>query len=257
MQPNNEDAPPGVLDRGLAILEFFAVMGETSPSVVAKSLGLSRSAAYRIVDTLRQRGFLETNEITGKLRLGVRAAELGMAAIAGVDVARIAPPYMKDLARSTLETSFLAVMNDNSMVYIYKEEGPQAVKMSTELGGRRPLHCTSLGKAFMSVLPHEERQALIGTLDLQPFTENTITDVDALEDDLILTKERGYSTDRIENEEGVACFGAPILDYRRLPIAAISIAGPAERIFPQEQEVTPLLIDAASEISRRLGFIEI
>lgn len=254
-EPEKRGGLSGTLERGLAILEFFAATGEASASTVAGELGLSRSATYRLLDALRERGYLEVDPASEKLRLGMRAAELGMAALAGMDVTRLAPPYLRDLVRATSETVFLAVVDSDSVVYVYKEEGPRAVTMSSQLGSRRPLHSTALGKAYMSALPDDERRSLVGRLDLPRLTANTITDADALEADLASTAERGYAVDNVEGEDGVACFAAPVLDHRRRPVAAISIAGPAERTLPNEETMGPLVRQTAAALSRRLGYV--
>ncbi len=251
----NRDSLSGTLERGLTILEYFAVEREATAAMVAEALGLSRSATYRILDALRGRGYLEVNPLSERLRLGMRAAELGMAALAGVDVVRLAPAYLRGLVEATSETVFLAVVDDDAVVYVYKEEGPQAVTMSSRLGSRRPLHCTALGKAFMAALPDEDRRSLLGRLDLRRFTRNTITDASALEEELILTGERGYAVDDVEVEDGVACFAAAVLDHRAIPVAAISVAGPAERILPKGEELGRLVARTASEVSSRLGYV--
>jgi IclR family acetate operon transcriptional repressor len=246
----------GTLERGLAILRFFAATGEASPVVVADALGLSRSATYRILDTLREQGLLEVNPASEKLRLGVKAVEIGMAALKGIDVVRLAPAYLRDLVDSASETAFLGVVDDDAVVYVYKEEGPQSVTMSSQLGSRRPLHCTGLGKAYMSALSEDERRSLVRKLDMRRFTANTVTDVSALEEELLLTRERGYAIDNIEVEQGVACFAAPVLDYRGRPVASISVAGPADRVLSKGEKLGPLVAKAASALSRRLGYVE-
>jgi IclR family transcriptional regulator, acetate operon repressor len=246
----------GTLERGLAILEFFAVTGEASAVMVADALGLSRSATYRILDTLQEKGYLEVNPASERLRLGVKAAEIGVAALEVVDVIRLAPAYLRDLAQAAAETAFLAVVADDAIVYVYKEEGPEAVRLSSSLGSRRPLHCTGLGKAYMSALPEEERRALVARLDLRRMTENTITDAAKLEEELVATWERGYAFDDVEVEEGVACFAAPLLDYRGRPVAAISVAGPADRVLSKGKKLGPLVAGTAAAISRRLGYIK-
>lgn len=245
----------GTLERGLAILEFFAATGEASASMVSEALGLSRSATYRLLDTLREHGYLEINPATERFRLGMRAAELGMAAVAGMDAVRLAPAYLQDLVRATEETAFLAVVHDDEVVYVYREEGPQPVTMSSRIGSRRPLHCTALGKAYMSALPDDVRRSLVGRLDLRRLTDNTITDAPALEAELARTRERGYAVDNVEVEEGVACFAAPVLDYRGLPVAAISVAGPADRILSKGEKLGPLVAETAGVLSRRLGHV--
>ena len=251
------EALSGTLERGLSVLEFVAKRGEASASDAVAALGISRSATYRIIDTLRRKRYLEISPGSEKLRLGIRTTELGMAAVSGVDAVRLAPSHLRALVEQTLETVFLAVVDDDvAVVYVYKEEGPQAIKMSSRLGSRRPLHCTALGKAYISALPDDVQPSFIKGLRLRRLTDNTITDAGVLEAEISVAKERGYAVDRVEVEEGVACFGAALRDYRGLPVAAISVAGPAERLLPKEDKVGPLVAKTALAISRRLGYVE-
>ena len=229
--------------------------GEASPAAVAEAVGLSRSATYRILGTLREQGFLEVNPESEKLRLGLKAAELGMAALSKIDVIRLAPTYLRGLVRAASETVFLAVVNNDEVVYVYKEEWPRPIRMVSQVGSRRPLHCTALGKAYASALPAEARRSLVGRLQMRRFMPNTITDPAALEKEIALTAERGYAIDNVEIEEGVACVGAPVLDFRGLPVAAISVAGPADRVAPQTERLGPIVAETASRISRRLGYL--
>ena len=188
------EAPSGTLERGLSVLEFFAGAGEAAASDAVAALGISRSASYRILGTLQRRGYLEINPASEKLRLGVRTAELGMAAVSG--------------------------------------------------------------KAYLSALSAEARRVLVGELDFKRFTANTITESAALEGEVLATRERGYGIDRVEIEEGVACFGAPVCDHLGSPVAAISVAGPADRMLPREAEIGPLVVETALAISRRLGYVD-
>ena len=244
----------GTLKRGLSILQYVAANGEATPVTVAKALNSSKSTTYRILEALRGIGFLEVNPSSGRLRLGVKALELGMAALAEVNVIKCAPPYLSKLAATTLETVFLAVPNDDEMVYVYSEESSQPIKMNTKLGTRRPLHSTSLGKAYMSALPEEDRKELISRLDLVRFTKNTITDPAKLESDLSASIVRGYAFDDVEAEEGVSCLAAPVRDYTGLPVAAISVSGPTERIVLKRDEIGIHVSETAKMLSRRLGF---
>ena len=129
----------GTLERGLRLLQFFASAGEATPAEAAKATGLSRSATYRIADRLRGWGFLELNPATEALRLGSEAVRLGMAALTSLEVTQVAPPHLRALADQTRETVNLAVVDGDAVVYIHKEEGTLAVKMTAQLGARRPL----------------------------------------------------------------------------------------------------------------------
>ena len=243
----------GTLERGLLLLQFFAAAGEATPAEAAKATGLSRSATYRIADRLRGSGFLELNPATEALRLGSEAVRLGMAALADLEVTRVAPPHLRILADRTRETVNLAIVDGNAVVYIHKEEGTVAVKMTAQLGSRRPLHCTALGKAYLAALPVQELEARLAGLELTRFTASTITDLAALEAELGRVRERGWAADTEEVEEGVYCLGAAVRDHRQLPVAAISGAGPAYRLRPRVDRVGRLVAATAAAISRRLG----
>ena len=214
----------GTLERGLRLLQFFAAAGEATPAEAAKATGLSRSATYRIADRLRGWGFLELNPATESLRLGSEAVRLGMAALTSLEVTRVAPPHLRALADRTGETVNLAVVDGDAVVYIHKEEGTLAVKMSAQLGTRRPLHCTALGKAFLAALPPRELDSRLAGLELTRFTARTITDPTVLEAELGRIRARGYAIDQEEVEDGVYCLGAAVRDHRQLPVAAIDEA---------------------------------
>jgi IclR family acetate operon transcriptional repressor len=86
-------------------------------------------------------------------------------------------------------------------------------------------------------------------------TPYTLTSAEALLAELELVRTQGFAIDEQENEEGVRCAGAPIFDYSRKVIGAISVSGPASRLTRKRSiEIGPLVRDAASEISRRMGF---
>jgi IclR family acetate operon transcriptional repressor len=243
----------GTLERGLRLLQFFAAAGEATPADAAKATGLSRSATYRIADRLRGWGFLELNPATEALRLGSESVRLGIAALASLEVTRVAPPHLRRLADRTQETVNLAVLDGHAIVYIHKEEGTLAVKMTAQLGARRPLHCTALGKAYLAALPPQELDGLLAGLELTRFTAATITDPAALGAELDRIRERGYAIDEEEVEEGVYCLGAAVMDHRQLPVAAISVAGPAYRVRAKADRVGALVAETSAAISRRLG----
>ena len=244
---------PGTLERGLRLLQFFAAAGEATPAEAAKATGLSRSATYRIADRLRGWGFLELDPASEALRLGPEAVRLGTAALTSLEVTRVAPPHLRTLADRTQETVNLAVLDGDAVVYIHKEEGTLAVKMSAQLGSRRPLHCTALGKAYLAALPPEELAVRLGELELDRFTAATITDPAALGAELERVRARGWAVDAEEVEEGVYCLGAAVRDHRRQAVAAISVAGPAYRVRAKADQVGPLVAETAAAISRRLG----
>ncbi|MCL1838752.1 MAG: IclR family transcriptional regulator [Propionibacteriaceae bacterium] len=247
------EEPKGILSRSLKILRLFVHKPRWSPSDIAREMNLSRSTTYRILNTLCEYGLLERMDSGRQLSLGFQAAEIGMAAVAYLDVAQVARVPMQELAQRVGETVFLAVNSDDEMVYVHKEMGWHAVAHSSEIGQRNPLHCTSMGRAFLSNLPDAEMLSVVHRLTLSQRTPQTITDVDKLIEDIRESRARGYAIDNCENVEAVACCGASILNYLNRPVASLSVAGPAERILAEIESISEATMQTAASISKMLG----
>jgi DNA-binding IclR family transcriptional regulator len=245
----------GTLERGLAVLEHVGMRQEISTNAIATQLGLSRSAVYRIVHTLKELDYLEADHVTGRVRLGARLVELGVQAMSSTDLHKAAPQFLSGLAARSGETIFLAVPDGDAMVYVAKDRGANAVTLHCQLGTRRPQHASSLGKAWLSALASGERADRVTRMRMDRLTPNTIVDRTQLLDELERTSRRGWAIDNIENELDVGCVAAPIRDRTGQPVAAMSIAGPAGRVLLRMDELGPMVADAATTLSRRLGHL--
>ncbi len=249
------EAPVGTLERGLSILQFFKRTPEATIPEVAVAVGLSRSTTYRIAERLHELGFLEVNSTTNRWRLGREAVQLGVVALQSTDVMRVAPELLRLLLEIAGEAVNLAVFDADSMVLLYREQGPQSVTISSRLGSHRPMHASAVGKAFLSAMDERERRVLVGRISLKRYTDTTITSAVALDREIVEIKSRGYAIDHSEFEATLACTAAPVFDHRRQPVAAISVSGPAERILSQIDRIGGLVADTAKAISERLGFV--
>jgi IclR family acetate operon transcriptional repressor len=241
----------GTLERGLAVLERVGRCQEISTNAIARQLGLSRSAAYRIVGTLKNLDYLEADHVTGRIRLGTRLVELGVRAMSATDLHRCAPRYLSTLAEESGETTYLAVPDSDAMVYVATKQsgGPSAVTLACRLGTRRPQHATSLGKAWLAALPEHDRAERVRRMRLDPLTANTIVDHDRL------LSERGWAIDDIENEPDVGCVAAVVRDHSGDPVGAISIAGPAGRVLVRLEDLGSRVAAGAAALSLRLGYV--
>jgi DNA-binding IclR family transcriptional regulator len=245
----------GTLEKGLAVIQFVGERGEVTAAAVTEAFGLSRSATYRLLDRLRAGGYLQEGPTPGGFRLGPRMVVIGLAALDQMDLMHVAPPLLGPLAQAAGETVNLAVPQGDEMVYVYQHDGPGSVKVTARLGTRRPMNCTSLGKAYLAFLPEAEREERLAAMPYVRLTARSLMTAEALRPELEVTRDRGWSVDDIEVEEGVSCVGAPVLDFRGRPVAAISVAGPAERMPGKRPTVVPLLLETAKTISNRLGYL--
>ena len=252
---SNGDRRSGTLERGLAILEMLSTAGPVTPSRVMDELDLSRSAGYRILGLLRQRGYVDWDGSAGPIKLGRHVVILGLAALASFDPFAAAQAYLRDLSAELSEAALMAVQDGHRMVYVAHEDATNnLIAVRRLLGVQRPMHATSLGKAYLAALPIAEADALVDELRLVALTPNTIIDRARLRAELDETRSRGYAVDDGENEADVMCFGAAIRDDRGLPVCAISVAGPRERISAKSEIISRRVAEVALLVSQRLGF---
>jgi DNA-binding IclR family transcriptional regulator len=247
----------GTLERGLAILQFFKTAHETSIQDLADSLHLSRSTTYRLVERLRELGFLEVNAVSGRLRLGLESMQIGVAALQSTDVMRIAPEYLRTLSEQAEASANLAVFDVDRMVLLHREQGPHAVTVSARLGSYRPMQASSLGKAYLAAMSASEREALISRLDFKAYTPSSITDAQQLRREIAEIRDAGYAVDRAEFEQTLSCCAAAVFDHRRQPVAVVSVSGLTELIAPRLAQLGPLVHRAAQTMSARLGCIDL
>ncbi len=224
-------------------------------SDLARQLQLDRSTTYRILLSLEKCGFVEKDEKTGTYTLGIGAFEVGHAYLRRMDFVQVSKPIMTQLALRAEETVHLAVLSDREIVYVDKVDSPRTLGVISKIGQRAPVYCTALGKALLAYQPREEMARIIKEIELKPYTEATITSKKALLEELRRIRERGYSLDRREYEEGVECIAAPIRDHLGNVIAALSISGPRSKIgTPQEKEFVSQVMEAADSISSKMGY---
>lgn len=243
------------VDRALTLLEYLAQTGNKhGVRELAEALKFSRSTTQRLLQTLNRRGFVMQDPETQKYCLGMKAIEIGLAGLARLELVDIARPYLERLTRLADETVFLAVEDSGEIVYLYKVEGTRSVRTSAVLGSRKPMHCTALGKAILAALSPNQVDEILDARRMAKLTENTKTSRRSLHKELSLVRGRGYATDHEETEEGLCCVAAPIRNHTGKVIAAISVAGPSNRMLPNEAQLIEMAQDTASDISTRIGF---
>lgn len=245
------------VDRALSILQLLAEESSDGLALteISRRLGLNQSTCHHLLSTLRVRRFVSQDEESRRYRLGIKAVEVGQAAMQQVDLVRVALPQMEELMASVQENVNLVVLDNDSVVYVAQVPCDRTVRMFTRIGERAPLHCTGVGKVLLAGLPKEERSNLIDRLELPRFTAATICDGDLLKQELEQVATRGYAMDREEREEDVTCIAAPLRDYSGEVVAGVSISAPSSRLDEaQQQELVPYLLAAADKISRELGY---
>ena len=243
------------LDRGLLLLEALSEVRELPLSEVARRLHLPFSTTFRLLETLRRRGFVAQSSETGLYRLGIRAFEVGSTFLAQGQLHEVAHPVMDALVGEINETVNLAVLDKKEAVYIHRVESRLLVRKFTQLGARTPLYCTGVGKVLLAWRRPGEALALLGQSPLEALTRNTLTDPTALLRELSKVRVRGYAFDNEEREVGVRCVAAPVRDGKGQVVAALSLSAPASRL-PRARlgRIAERVMAAADKISAGLGW---
>lgn len=243
--------------RAVVMLEMLADgSGEMGVTEMGRHLGVHKATASRLLATLAAHGLVERNPSTDKYRLGFGLIHLAGSAVAGMDLVREARPILEDLAERTQETVNLAVLDGDSVLNIDQISSPRTVASRSWVGRRTPYHCTSNGKVLLAFAQESERERLL-SLPLESRTRNTITNPDAIRSQLAEVGALGYARTVEELEEGLSAVAAPVRAADGVVVAAVSVAGPAFRMRPEELDrLARLTMDAAGAISRRMGFVE-
>lgn len=243
------------LDRGLLLLDVLSEAQELPLSEVARRLHLPFSTTFRLLETLRRRGFVSQSSETGLYRLGIRAFEVGSTFLTQGQLHEAAHPVMNALVDELNETVNLAVLDKTEAVYIHRVESRLLVRKFTQLGARTPLYCTGVGKVLLAWRPPEEALALLTEGPLVPLTKNTHTEPKAIVEELRQVRARGYAVDNEERELGVRCVAAPVRDGKGRVIAALSLSAPAARL-PRARmgAIAARMMAAAGQISAGLGW---
>jgi IclR family acetate operon transcriptional repressor len=116
------------------------------------------------------------------------------------------------------------------------------------------MHASGIGKALLAHMEAGRRNRLLAQERLEQFTKRTITDVDALLENLLAIRERGYSVDDEERNMGMRCIAAPVFDFNGEAVAGISVSGPASRVSAEEtKRLARAVISAAQELTLAIG----
>jgi DNA-binding IclR family transcriptional regulator len=242
------------LVKAVAALDaLLAAPDGRSLAEIARETGLSKATAHRLLGGLADAQLVRPLG-EGRYALGPRCLVLGAGFLAGVDLRREALPALRELAQRAGETVHLGVLSGTQVVYIEKVDSHHAIRMHSRVGATQPALSTGLGRAILAYAEPELVEAALAA-GVQARTPGTVTDPGALRTLLARVRERGVAVDDVENEPGIRCVAAAVLDHAGRPVAAISVSGPEHRVTPQEAaRLAPLVRETAERVSRGLGW---
>lgn len=241
----------------MRILECFTEQKpEWGVSEIARHLGLPKSTASTILDTLEFGMFVEKNVDTGRYRLGLRLFELGYVAQLRLELREVALRYLEDLEAKTQQIVYMTVPCQGEVLYLEAVYPSRRLINYSIVGRKGPMHCTGVGKAILAHLPPSEVDLIVRLRGLRRYTPSTITDLEELHRELAVIRERGYAIDDMEHDPTVKCVAVPIRNPNGEVVGSISVSGPPMQFTEAAiKEYAELLAVASSEISRRVSRI--
>ena len=224
---NNSIYRVQALERALDILDCFNFQNrEMSLSDLVNHTGLNKTTAKRLVSNLTARGYLQRDSNSRKYQLGMRLFELGGVVLSSFSLRRAAASPMLALQNETGATVLLGVRMEDHLVYVDKRDGDGVIRISSDVGWRRPLHYGMLGMVLMADLDAAEVERILQENPLEAHTPFSITDPDAFSLRLEESQAQGYVLEKEEAVEGLLGIAAPVKDYNRRAVAALGIAIP-------------------------------
>jgi len=243
------------LDRGLRVIESIAAInGSATLAEIARKTALPRSTAHHILRALVDFGYLLQDGDARTYTLAPKLFRLTGRTWTKEQLAEIAMPYLDELSRLTGEGTSLAVLRDGTVTVIAKREPDGPVRVVQEVGARRPIYCTAVGKALAAWLPEPELAGIIRRTAFDRLTPSTLISPAAFRRELARIRSSGFALDNEEHVEGIRCIAAPVRDHSGEVRASLCVVGPKSRM-PQRRimKIREPLAAVAAALSARLG----
>lgn len=226
---------------------------------VATALGLSKAVVFRILASLQERGYVESDTQSRRYLLGPKSLSLGTAYLDWAGNARRAVhDALVTLSTRSQETATLSLRSGWERMYVDQVLPPHDIKMVVPIGRQFPLHAGASSKAFLAFLPEAEQERFFAEHKKLPaLTDRTPVKERALRAELERIRADGFAASRGERQPGAASVAAPILDGGGLPTAVVSVCGPMERFESRHEDAAGLLLAETARLSRqadRLSF---
>ena len=247
------------IHRAFTIIDEVSKSNERglSMSEIADKISLPVSTVYRIIQNLIHWQYIVERE-DGNYTLGFAFLSLGNIVKENLKLTSIARTHMENLNQITSETIYLSLLDPVhcEIIYIDKLESRHSIKLAAGIGSRNFIHGTANGKCLVSKLSKDKIKKMLETKGMPALTQYTITDIQRFLEEIDQVNAVGYALDDLENELGVRCVAAPILDYTGKVVAAVSISGIDSNMSLErlKTEYSLLVHDAALKISQRMGY---
>lgn len=242
--------------RTLDIIEFIT-KSPKSPNytTILNHTGIPKSSLSMLLHELVKSDYIDYDPEIRVYYPGLKLIQIGAICLNNTNVSREISMGIKRLSDDLGETTHAGILDGRHIVYIAKHHGSRDLSIVATIGYRLPAHATAIGKVLLSQISVADLSARLEAAPLERFTDNTITDIGLLLDELRQVAKQGYAIDNQEIIPGGICVAAPIIDKANKTVAAVSVTLAASRV--QEGDFMAVIIDKvgkmAAHVSMRLG----
>ncbi len=249
---NEKEAKVKSLAKALKILELFdRDHPERGVMELARLSGMMKSSVYNIISTFYSCGYLEKSD-NGRYRLGLKILELSNVLQNNQETPKLVKPFMDKIAEECNETVYFAIPSATEVIYMEASHPRGMTFTRSVVGVKVKMYCTSVGKAMLAFSGEELFRAVVDA-GMPAFTPFTLTNEQALREDLEQTRRRGYAIDNMEHEYGIRCIGVPVRNARGDIVGALSISGPSLRVMDDKVTLfSASLLNASNELQSLL-----
>jgi IclR family KDG regulon transcriptional repressor len=244
-----DDAPPlTTIQRAFEIIEILWKQAGATPSELAVRLDIPQSTIYDYLRTLQSMEYV--TRIDGEYRLSYKPLAIGARVKYRSRLFRVARSELQQVVAETGEVADLHVEDNGRAVILHYERGEQALDLGMYPGMRTPIHTHAAGKAILAHLPDGHVDEIIETHGLEPMTDETITSIETLEDELDQIRSEEYAVDWDQQVSGMGAIAAPILVDEDI-LGAVGIVAPSDRVQndPYQEQLRQKIREASSTIS--------
>jgi DNA-binding IclR family transcriptional regulator len=245
------------IERAAAILRLLSGRNRRLGVVdLAGELNLPKGTVHGLLRTLQHVGFVEQDKESGKYQLGAALLHMGSSYLDGNELRTRALNWSDSLAARTQEAVRIGTLHDSRVLIVHHVFRPDDSFQTLDVGSLQPAHATALGKILLADHPYVADELI--SKGLEAYTDWTITEPERLREELVLSRERGWSWEVGELVPDQATMAAPIVDRTGRTVGAMGIVGPRERLLTARKPRVELLSyvrEAARAVSHELGAI--
>lgn len=235
------------------IVKSLQALGGGRLTEVASHADISKSTVHKHLATLVEQGYVVKEG--DDYRVSFKFLDVGGHARAKFLKTNIIKPKMQELAEKTSETAQFMTEEHGQAVVLYREAGRKSVPSRTRTGKHMYLHQTASGKAILSGLPDERVHEIIDEQGLPRATESTITDRDALVEEIAEIRESDISYSYGESTKGLYAVAVPMFSPEETILGACAVSGPSHRMRgePMSEELPSIILSIVNEIELNIA----